>query len=60
MKKINKKRRDNNYTKIINNRFISFFVVFIILFSFIFIILINVMIINKNKYSESLIIVLTI
>ena len=54
MKKINKKRRDNNYTKIINNRFISFFVVFIILFSFIFIGLINVMIINKEKNKESL------
>ena len=54
MKKINKKRRDNNYTKIINNRFISFFVVFIILFSFIFIGLINVMIINQEKNKESL------
>ena len=54
MKKINKKRRDNNYTKIINNRFISFFVVFIILFSFIFIGVINVMIINQEKNKESL------
>ena len=54
MKKINKKRKSNNYTRIINNRFISFFVVFIILFSFIFIGLINVMIINKEKNKESL------
>lgn len=54
MKKINKRRKSNNYTKIINNRFISFFVVFIILFSFIFIGLINVMIINKEKNKESL------
>ena len=54
MRKINKKRKSNNYTKIINNRFISFFVVFIILFSFIFIGLINVMIINKDKNKESL------
>ena len=54
MKRINKKRKSNNYTKIINNRFISFFVVFIILFSFIFIGLINVMIINKEKNKESL------
>lgn len=54
MRKINKKKKNNNYSIIINNRFISFFVVFIILFSFIFIGLINVMIINKNKYSESL------
>ena len=54
MRKINKKRKSNNYTKIINNRFISFFVVFIILFSFIFIGLINVMIINKEKNKESL------
>ena len=54
MKKINKKKKNNNYTRIINNRFISFFVVFIILFSFIFIGLINVMIINKEKNKESL------
>ena len=54
MKKINRKRKNNNYTRIINNRFISFFVVFIILFSFIFIGLINVMIINKEKNKESL------
>ena len=54
MKKINKKRKNNNYTKIINNRFISFFVVFIILFSFIFIGLVNVMIINNKKNKESL------
>ena len=54
MRKINKKKKNNNYTIIINNRFISFFVVFIILFSFIFIGLINVMIINKEKNKESL------
>ena len=54
MKKINKTRKSNNYTRIINNRFISFFVVFITLFSFIFIGLINVMIVNKEKNKESL------
>ncbi len=54
MKRLNKKRKSNNYNKIINNRFISFFVVFIILFSYIFISIINTMIINKDKYDESL------
>lgn len=54
MRRLNKKKKSNNYNKIINSRFISFFVVFIILFSFIFIGLINMMIINKNKYDESL------
>ena len=54
MKKINKKRKITNYNKIINNRFISFFVVFIILFSFILFGLINVMIINEEKNKESL------
>ena len=54
MKKINRKRKLTNYNKIINNRFISFFVVFIILFSYIFYGLINVMIINNAKNKESL------
>ena len=54
MRRLNKKRKSNNYNKIINNRFISFFVVFIILFSYIFMGIINTMIINKNKYDESL------
>ncbi|MBR3146156.1 MAG: penicillin-binding protein 2 [Bacilli bacterium] len=54
MRRLNKKKKNNNYNRIINNRFISFFVVFIILFSFIFLGLINIMIINKSKYDESL------
>ena len=54
MKKINRKRKVINYNKIINNRFISFFVVLIILFSFIFYGLVNVMIINEEKNKESL------
>ena len=54
MKKINRRRKITNYNRIINNRFISFFVVFIILFSYIFMGIINTMIINKNKYDESL------
>lgn len=54
MRKLNKKSKNNNYNKIINNRFIAFFVVLIIMFSFIFIGLINVMIINNSKYQESL------
>ena len=54
MRRLNKRRKTCNYNKIINNRFISFFVVFIILFSFIFMGLINMMIINKSKYDESL------
>ena len=54
MRRLNKKKKSNNYTKIINNRFISFFVVFIIMFSFIFMGLINIMIINRNEYDEKL------
>ena len=54
MRRLNKRQKNNNYTKIMNNRFICFFVVFIILFSFIFMGLINVMIINKEKNKESL------
>lgn len=54
MRRLNRKKKSNNYTKIINNRFISFFVVFIIMFSFIFMGLINIMIINKNEYDEKL------
>lgn len=54
MKKINRRRKTINYNKIINNRFISFFVVFIILFIFIFIGLINIMVIKKSDYKESL------
>ena len=54
MKKINRRRKVTNYNKTINNRFISFFVVFIILFSFIFIGLINVMLVNEKKNKETL------
>ena len=54
MRRLNKRKKSNDYNKIINKRFISFFVVFIVLFSFIFIGLVNTMIINKDKYSESL------
>lgn len=54
MRKINRKRKTVNYSRIINNRFISFFVVFIILFSFIFMGLINMMIIERDKNKESL------
>lgn len=54
MKKINRKRKSVNYNRIINNRFICFFVVFILLFSFIFSGLINVMLINEKKNKESL------
>ena len=54
MRRLNKRRKTCNYNKIINNRFISFFVVFIILFSFILYGLVNVMIINEEKNKESL------
>ena len=54
MKKLNKKRKKINYSRIINNRFISFFVVFVLLFLLLFIRLISVMVIDKNNYSEKL------
>ncbi|MBQ9019406.1 MAG: penicillin-binding protein 2 [Bacilli bacterium] len=54
MKKINRKRKKTNYTRIVNNRFITFFVVFIILFIYIFVQLFNMMVINKNKYIDDL------
>ena len=54
MKKLNRKRKTTNYNKIINNRFITFFVVFIILFTFILFGLINVMVVKKNFYKDSL------
>jgi len=54
MKKLNRKRKTTNYNKIINNRFITFFVVFIILFIFILFGLINVMVIKKDVLTDSL------
>ena len=54
MKRLNRKRKITNYTKIINNRFIAFFVVFIILFCFILFGLVNVMIVKKNVLTDSL------
>ncbi len=54
MKKLNRKRKTTNYNRIISNRFITFFVVFVILFTFILFGLINVMVIKKNELTEEL------
>lgn len=54
MKRLNKKKKKINYDKVINNRFIIFFVVTIILFSVVTIRLIDVIFINSAKYSEEL------
>jgi len=54
MKRLNKKKKKINYDKVINNRFIIFFVVTIILFSIVTIRLIDVIFINSAKYSEEL------
>lgn len=50
----NTRRKKFNYDRIINNRFIIFFVVILILFSALGIKIVDVMLLNKDKYSKSL------
>ncbi len=54
MKKLNKPKRKINYDKIENNRFIIFFVVILFLFGLVTIRIINVMLVNEEKFSEQL------
>ena len=54
MKKLNKPKRKINYDKIVNNRFIIFFVVILFLFGLVTIRIINVMLVNEEKFSEQL------
>ena len=54
MKRLNRKRKTTNYNKVIRNRFITFFVVFIILFVFILFGLVNVMVLKKDNLTDSL------
>lgn len=54
MKKHNKPKRKINYDKIVNNRFIIFFVVILFLFGLVTIRIINVMLVNEEKFSEQL------
>ena len=53
--KINKKRKTKiNYDLIISKRFLTFFVISIVLFTIILIKIVDVMIINNNKYEKEL------
>ena len=54
MAKSNKRRKKLNYDKIISNRFILLLIVTILLFSIVIVKIINVMVINHNKYKEDL------
>ena len=54
MKKLNRKRKTTNYIRIINNRFISFFVVFIFIFVLLTIRIISVMIVDEKSYEDKL------
>lgn len=54
MKKLNKKKKKINYDNVINNRFIIFFVVILILFAVVAIKVVDVMLLNKDKYESQL------
>ena len=54
MKRLNKKRKKKNYERIINNRFITFFVVILLSFTVISIKIVNVMVLNEKKYDKEL------
>ena len=54
MKKLNKKVKKRNYGKIIQNRFLVFLIVMILIFGVIMIKIANVMIYNKKQYENSL------
>lgn len=54
MKKLNKTKRKIDYDKIVNNRFIIFFIVILFLFGIVIIKMIDVMVLNKEKFSEQL------
>ena len=54
MRRLNKRSKKKNYDKIVNNRFITFFVVILIMFGLITVRVINVMLLNNNKYNEDL------
>ena len=54
MRRLNKKEKQINYEKIINNRLILFLVIIIVLFSLIIYKTVSVMLINHNKYQKEL------
>ena len=54
MRKINKRKIKTNYEKVTNNRFISFLIVILVLFTVVTIKIINVMLLENNKYKEQI------
>ena len=55
MKRLNKKKKSINYDRIINNRFLVFFVVIILAFIVLVIQSANIMVLNKDKYKNELV-----
>lgn len=54
MKKLNKLKKKIDYDKIVSNRFIIFFIVILLLFGVVSIRIVNVMLLNNDKYSKQL------
>lgn len=54
MKKLNRLKKKIDYDKIVSNRFIIFFIVILLLFGVVSIRIVNVMLLNNDKYSKQL------
>lgn len=54
MKRLNKPKRKINYDKIVNNRFIIFFIVILFLFGIVTVKIVDVMLFNKEKFADQL------
>ncbi len=54
MRKMNKNKKKIDYDKIVNNRFVIFFVVILFLFGIVTVKIVNVMLFNQKKFSEQL------